>query len=140
MTKPRITPQPELDVPIALNLTPNEIFKACGVGSYFGFLSEEGYLADYEDHMAWCHLVENDRTKYSCCIALIEENRNGKIVAEYCVELQIHFNFVNFSWKTGTSSAEAEYAKNCAHQTFIKACALMGVNVGYHLVTDPSPY
>ena len=140
MKKPRIMSQPELDEPIGMNLTPNEILKACGVGSYFGFLSDEGYLADYEDQFVWCHLVENERTRYSCCIALIEESPNGKSVPEYCVELQIHFHFVNFSWKTGTSSGEAEYAKKCAHQTFVKACALMGVNVGYHLVTDPSPY
>ena len=131
----------EHDEPVVLKLTASEIFNTCGVGFERGFTLYDSYVVEYEDkEMPWGYSVENDRTGYSCCIGVIEKNLGRKIALEYVVELQIAMVFFVFTWYSDDSPAKAEYVKKCAHQTFIKACALIGVNVGYHLVTDPSPY
>jgi len=132
--------QTEPDDSIVLNLTPSEIFESCGVGFQSGFSSFESYVVDYEDGMPWCHAVENRKTSNSCCIGVIENDRNGVVDIEYVVELQVALHFVVFIWNASNSPADMEYVKKCAHQTFIKVCTLIGVKVGYHLVTDPSPY
>jgi hypothetical protein len=62
-------------------------------------------------------------------------------VLEYIVELSIGDAFIAMFWESNNNSmADMEYIKQCAHQSYCIACALIGVRVGSHLVTDPSEY
>lgn len=135
--------QPSFDEPLAINLTPNEIWGACGVGHQMGMTAYNSRIAEFEDFdsIPWQHDAVNERTGYSCQIAVVEySDEDGEIVVEYVVELVIDNDFVIFSWRADGSGSDMEVAKRNAHQTYINVCALIGVKVGYHLVTDPSPY
>ena len=135
--KRKNTPQNELEQPIVLNLTPSEIFHVCGVGFQTGTSQEESRVSEYEELIVWRHDVKNKRTGHSCRIAVIEGMHEDEILTEYIVELEVDGRFVILLWQ---SEGDIEDIKESAHQTFIKVCALIGVKVGYHLVTDPSPY
>ncbi len=137
MKKSKTSPKTELDGPIVLNLTPSEIFDVCGVGFQGGFSQEVSRVSEFESLVVWRNVVKNERTGHSCRIAVIEGMHEDEILMEYIVELEVGDRFVVFLWQ---SSLSEEDNKENAHQTFIKICSLIGVNVGYHLVTNPSPY
>ncbi len=137
MKKSKTSPKTTLDEPIVLNLTPSEIFDVCGVGFQTGTALAESRVSEFEDLVVWRNDVKNERTGRSCCIAAIEGMHEDELITEYIVELEVDNRFVIFLWQ---SEEDIEDIKESAHQTFIKVCALIGVKVGYHLVTDPSPY
>ena len=130
----------ELDQPVVLNLTPSEIFDVCGVGFQTGTSQAESRVSEYEGLVVWRHDVKNERSGSSCRIAVIESMHGDEILTEYIVELEVDDRFVVFLWQSSFSEEDIEDIKESAHQTFIKVCALIGVKVGYHLVTNPSPY
>lgn len=132
--------QTTLDHPVVVSLTPSEIFDACGIGFQSGFTPEKSYVSKNEEGVVWRHDVAHERTGNSCRIAALEYEQGEKSVTEYVVELEVGDDFVVFSWRTDGSEADMEHVKKSAHRTFMKVCTLIGVNVGYHLVTDPSPY
>ena len=138
--KRKNTPQNELEQPIVLNLTPSEIFDVCGVGFQSGFSQAESRVSGYEDLVVWRNDVKNERTGDSCRIAVIECMNEDDILTEYIVELEVDDRFVVFLWQKSLPEGDIDDIKESAHQTFIKVCALIGVKVGYHLVTNPSPY
>ena len=148
MKKTKSKQKTVLDQPVVLNLTPSEIFDVCGVGFQTGFSSENSHVSEYEAYVVWRHDAKNERTENSCRIAVIEyekerEEENEEafdFVTEYIVELEVGDRFVVFLWQSSFSEGDIEDIKESAHQTFIKVCALIGVKVGYHLVTNPSPY
>jgi hypothetical protein len=141
MKKSKTSSKTKLDGSIVFNLTPSEIFDACGVGFQSGFSQAESRVGEYESLVVWRHDVKNERTGSSCRIAVIEYEKESEdafdFVTEYIVELEVGDRFVVFLWQ---SSLSEEDNKENAHQTFIKVCSLIGVKVGYHLVTNPSPY
>ncbi len=116
---------------------------ACGVGQQMGTTSSGSRIAEFEDFVSiyWRHDAVNERTGYSCQIAVLEySDEDGEIVVEYVVELAIDSEIVIFSWRADGSDSDMEVAKRNAHQTYINVCALIGVKVGYHLVLDPPLY
>ena len=137
MKKSKASPKTTFDDPVVLNLTPSEIFDVCGVGFQTGTALAESRVSEFEDLVVWRNDVKNERTGRSCCIAAIEGMHEDELITEYIVELEVDNRFVIFLWQ---SEEDIEDIKESAHQTFIKVCALIGVKVGYHLVTDPSPY
>ena len=140
MKKSKTSPKTTLDEPMVLNLTPSEIFDVCGVGFQGGTSHTESRVSEFEDLVVWRKDVKNERTGRSCRIAAIEGMHEDKLITEYIVELEVDNHFVIFLWQTRLSEGDIEDIKESAHQTFIRVCALIGVKVGYHLVTDPSPY
>ena len=137
MKKSKASPKTTFDDPVVLNLTPSEIFDVCGVGFQTGTALAESRVSEFEDLVVWRKDVKNERTGRSCRIAAIEGMHEDELITEYIVELEVDNRFVIFLWQ---SEEDIEDIKESAHQTFIKVCALIGVKVGYHLVTDPSPY
>ena len=137
MKKSKASPKTTFDDPVVLNLTPSEIFDVCGVGFQTGTALAESRVSEFEDLVVWRKDVKNERTGRSCRIAVIEGMNEDEFTTEYIVELEVDNRFVVFLWQ---SEEDIEDIKESAHQTFIKVCALIGVKVGYHLVTDPSPY
>ncbi len=137
MKKSKASPKTTFDDPVVLNLTPSEIFDVCGVGFQTGTALAESRVSEFEDLVVWRKDVKNERTGRSCRIAVIEGMHEDELITEYIVELEDDNRFVIFLWQ---SEEDIEDIKESAHQTFIKVCALIGVKVGYHLVTDPSPY
>jgi len=141
MNTARNNTQTPLDHPVVvLSLTPSEIFDACGVGFETGFAPEKSHVSENEESVVWRHDVAHERTGNSCRIAALEYEQDGEDVTEYVVELEVGDVYVDFSWRTDGSDADMEHVKKSAHRTFMKVCTLIGVNVGYHLVTNPSPY
>ena len=140
MKKTKTSSKTVLDQPVVLNLTPSEIFDVCGVGFQTGTSLTESRVSEYEDLVVWRHDVKNERTGSSCRIAVIEGMHEDEILTEYIVELEVDDRFVVFLWQSSLSEEDIDDIKESAHQTFIKVCALIGVKVGYHLVTNPSPY
>ena len=148
MKKTKTSSKTVLDQPVVLNLTPSEIFDVCGVGFQTGTSQAESYVSEYEGLVVWRHDVKSERTGSSCRIAVIEYEKESEeekeeafdFVTEYIVELEVGDRFVVFLWQSSFSEGDIEDIKESAHQTFIKVCALIGVKVGYHLVTNPSPY
>jgi len=137
MKKSKTSPKTTLDEPIVLNLTPSEIFEVCGVGFQTGTSGEKSRVSECEELVVWRNEVKNERTGHSSRIAVIEGMHEDEILTEYIVELEVDDRFVIFLWQ---SDGDIEDIKESAHQTFIRVCALIGVKVGYHLVTNPSPY
>ena len=149
MKKTKTSSKTKLDESIVLNLTPSEIFDVCGVGFQTGISQAESRVGEYESLVVWRHDVKNERTGNACRIAVIEYEKESEeeedkeafdFVTEYIVELEIDDRFAVFLWQSSLSEDDIDDIKESAHQTFMKVCALIGVKVGYHLVTNPSPY
>lgn len=128
MTPPR---KPDLDEPLPLVITPNEIFNACLYGSH---VVDADFSTDVVPNVATEVLVaENKRTGNSARFARL----NLAEFPQYVVELQIGNVFITGSWQwpaAEASQTEIEYCKEKAQNAFIQAAALIGKRVERGLI------
>lgn len=160
--------QPSFDEPLAIGLTPSEIFEAVVEDFESGHTSHTSLIADAQDLVVWQHEVGLARTGSTCRIAVVEHhlpseddmeyegsddegeeseyadedfNDLDEVVVEYLVELEVGNVFVCALWEAmASNAAEVRHIKRAAHQTYIKMAALIGVKVGYELAANPSEY
>lgn len=124
-----------LDQIISLELTAHEIMQTCGLHCHTACFSQESIIANLTP--VWKHEVENPRTGYSACIVQVEEFKEKAIATDYMIELKTNTGIVILIWEGLIGCADYELAQRQAHQAFIKVCALIGVRVGYEMVTNP---
>ncbi|MDD2545651.1 MAG: hypothetical protein PHI55_05135 [Burkholderiaceae bacterium] len=164
---PDLTPQPSFEEPLAMGLTPSEIFEAVVEDFESGHTSHTSLIAEAGGVIAWQQEVGLARTGSTCRIAVVEHSLPAdagldedeaaneahagddfddlhdfdETVVEYLVELEIGDVFVCAMWEAmASNAAEVRHIKRAAHQSFIKMAALIGVKVGYELTAHPSDY
>lgn len=124
-----------LDSILSFELTAHEIIETCGLHCHTAHFSQESIIANLAP--VWKHEVENPRTGYSACIAQIEEFKEHAIATDYRIELKTNAGIVILIWEGVIGCADHELAQRQAYEAFIKVCALIGVRVGYGMVTNP---
>ena len=126
------------DQVFSFELTAREIIETFGANSTYSTSSQDSLIAG--EHLIWTYNVENPRTGYRVCIAQLEYDEEKETLTDYVVELQTPAGVIYLAWDRISGNAEYARAKQQAHETFIKVCALIGVHVGYQLtVLDEHP-
>ena len=122
--------------PLELGLTPTEIFTALDSVDCYAYqvLTES---REHEGMVELVHTSTSKRTGNTCEIKAIE----GDSDLNYFVELKVGDTYLSFNWQCEIGDRQQEaIIKACSHATYIDACKLIGVKVGYGLQTNPSYY
>jgi hypothetical protein len=128
MTPPK---KPNLDDPVCLDITPNEIFSTCLYGAH---VTDANFSSSIVESAASEVLVaENKRTANSARFARL----NFSEFSQYVVEVRIGTVFISGSWDWTVGEAtpmEIEYFKEQAQNAFVQGAALVGKRVERGLI------
>jgi hypothetical protein len=123
--------KPNLNDPVSLDITPNEIFSTCLYGAH---VTDANFSSSIIESAASEVLVaENKRTGNSTRFARL----NFSEFSQYLVEVQIGNAFISGSWEWTVGVAtpmEIEYFKEQAQNAFMQGAALIGKRVERGLI------
>ena len=141
MAKPPKQKQPNLDTPLAIGLTPQEIYEVCDADTMSTAYERHPEVGEVIDDPEGAFLVmgKNKRTGYSALITTgVEEFEKS----EYFVELLVEGVYVYLHWELPENRGDAEFAlmRKKAHDAFIRVCTMIGINAGYQLAIEPTVF
>lgn len=132
-------------LPLSIGLTAEEIADALSFQSFYEDIRftherDENVTSVIADEgRDFVFQVRHPRTGHTCVlIGWIDEPDDAPDDVHHVVELQIDGKYFYLYLKSKSScDADVLAARNLAHDRYIKACAMIGVKVGYHLVENP---
>ena len=129
--------QPDYLSPLSCGLTPNEIIESVAIRITGATTSYESLMDDDAELLL---SAENPRTGFSCTLSRNDTvNAENESMISFLVELNVDSSFVLLYWDCFTSEGDGSIvaAQQFAHESFIRACAVIGIRCAYALCVAP---
>jgi hypothetical protein len=128
----------DFDAPLAIGLTPDEIYAVCHPHTMQTAYEQHPLAAEAlaEPDEFFLVVAQNERTGYRALI--VASQPIGDI--EFLVQLQVDDGYVNLFWEFDETKGGGNFAevRKSAHEAFMHVCAMIGVQAGYVLSAKPT--